>query len=221
MKVLKIVFLTIVGLVVSLEIVAQVSATTEDGRKVLLNEDGSWEYTNHSFLGNRESNKNLSVVYLDGIEFNVNNKVKVYGDSPLYGKDLFIQFGKSNGRKVIIFWQSLNFNPRDEVWTGNVLLYTNNNKVLKFTDRNINGVEKREYKLQQVSGSSSPLFGTIKNTVYERYSVYYLTNSEIDILKQASIRKIVYKTNDPFNTHNNTVEITMNEFTAKFQLENL
>lgn len=96
---MKKLFLTLTLVAIStMSLLAQTEATTKDGKKVILNEDGTWKFTEKEIT----INPNTTTVY-DCSNYILTNVDKVTGESRVGAKEILV-VSKDGGKKGFGFW---------------------------------------------------------------------------------------------------------------------
>ena len=203
---MKKLLLTILTILSTLNVFAQGNATSDDGKKVKLNANGTWEY-----IEDKTNDMPTSSVFVGGKKLTSGEKTVVHYEE--YGLTTFISIAKEGEKTMIIFWQETtdqNMNFFNELWKGTVILYLENEETISLTDRNINGQNKIANGYTSSYGSKSDLF--------QRFACYYLTPTECLKLKLNNLSQLAYKTTSSFETGTTYLEITTNHETIKEQL---
>ena len=203
---MKKLLLTILTILSTLNVFAQGNATSDDGKKVKLNANGTWEY-----IEDKTNDMPTSSVFVGGKKLTSGEKTVVHYEE--YGLTTFISISKEGEKTMIIFWQETtdqNMNFFNELWKGTVILYLENEETISLTDRNINGQNKIANGYTSSYGSKSDLF--------QRFACYYLTPTECLKLKLNNLSQLAYKTTSSFETGTTYLEITTNHETIKEQL---
>lgn len=198
--------LAIAAIIYAFTLTGQAKATTDAGEKVLLNSDGTWEYIE------RSPTNQTSSVFVGGKNLTSGVKTTVHYDSYGFGLETSVSLAKEGDRTLIIFWQettesSMNFH--NWLWTGNVVLYLDNNETVTLVDRNFKGQNK-------IANGNKGGFGS--SDLYQRFSCYYLTPSECLKLKKSNLSQIAYQTTDMSESGTTYLRLTENTDTAKAQL---
>lgn len=200
MKNLLIILIIVIGTINSY---AQTYATTDDGKRVKLNNDGTWEYV-------QESNEKLESTYIymgtDRLKAGIAENIH----SESFGASTSIQVAKKGNQRMIIFWQEQSRKLNNWLWTGTVIIYLENGETIKLIDRNIKGQNTIK------GGNKSGYYAT---DLYQRYSAYYLTESECKQLERSNISAISYETTNPFEKGRQNINIEYNSETVKTQLK--
>lgn len=200
---------TILAMLTTLTVFGQVNATTDDGKKVKLNIDGTWEY-----IEDEQNYGTTSYVFVGGKKMVSGEKTVVHSEGDSYGGlTTSISIAKDGEKTMIIFWQETtgpNLNFFNGLWTGTVMLYLENSETISLLDRNIKGRNK-------ITNGHTSLYGS-KSDLYQRFSAYYLTPAECIKLKKSNLSQIAYKTTSSFEEGTAYLEITGNSDTIKEQL---
>ena len=198
--------LTILTMLSTLTIFGQGNATTDDGKKVKLNSNGTWEYVEET-----STYRPTSSIFVGGKKLTSGKKTIVHRvENELTTS---ISVAKDAERTLIIFWQESNddkMNFFNELWTGTVILYLENGETISLKDRNIQGQNK-------IKNGYTGSYGIISD-LYQRFSAYYLTPSECLKLKKSNISRIGYKTTDMSESGTTYIDLTENTDTVKEQL---
>lgn len=119
---------------------AQKTGYDEDGKKVLLNDDGTWEYVS-------TETKSVQHVYYGNERYPASESVKLTSS-------ISARIVDKNGRAMIVFIEKCNETVRffDLHWSGNVYLYLNNDERILLLDRNITGIEESDGDIFRYSG---------------------------------------------------------------------
>ncbi len=170
---------------------AQQYATTDDGKRVVLNNDGTWKY-----IENNESSS-TGYTYIGGEKY-------PSGQTEYITEDISVTIIKKPGQTMILFWEDCDEQTSffNWVWQGKVTIYLEGGSTIILNDRKINGINNEDGK-------------------YQRYSCYYLTASECAALKKSSLARISYYIPDYGNNSVTYKTISMNESTLKTQLNAL
>lgn len=170
---------------------AQQYATTDDGKRVVLNSDGTWKYVEN------DESSSTGYTYIGGVKY-------PSGQTEYITEDISVTIIKKPGQTMIVFWENC-----DEktsffrwVWEGKVTMYLEDGSTIILNDRKINGINNED-------GS------------YKRYSCYYLTASECSSLKKSSLAKISYYVPDHGNNSVLYKTVSKNKSTLKTQLNAL
>jgi hypothetical protein len=196
--------------VVTETIKAQTYATTDDGKRVILNNDGTWEYSQ----SNNET-PSSTYIYMGTDRLKAGFAETIHTES--YGAETSLQLAKKGNQTMIIFWQEQTSDFNNWLWTGSVILYLENGETIKLLDRNMKGQNTIKDGHESKSGYGEYSF-TTKSDLYQRYSAYYLTASECKQLEQSNISAISYQTTAPFENGRQNIRISMNANTCKTQL---
>lgn len=197
--------LTILTVLSTLTVFGQGNATTDDGKKVKLNPNGTWEYVDEATY------RPISSVFVGGKKLIAGERTVVHTKE--HGLTTSISIAKDREKTLIIFWQesgdnSMNF--FNWLWTGTVMLYLESGETISLTDRNMKGQNKIANGHTSSNGSKSDL--------YQRFAEYYLTPSECIKLKKSNLSQVAYKTTSSFEEGTTYLEITVNSDTIKEQL---
>ncbi|MBC8147505.1 MAG: hypothetical protein H8E98_05920 [Bacteroidetes bacterium] len=158
-------------------------AITDDGKRVKLNDDGTWESIQKPSQVN-----NTTYIFIDGRKLVSGEKTSIHtAEDFAYDTETYITVAKEREKTIIVFWQESLDQQLNSPWTGNVILYLDNNETIKLIDRGIKGNNK-------IKGSFSRYNGLVKHsTIHQIYSAYYLTDSECNQLKQSNLSQISYQ----------------------------
>lgn len=198
--------LTILTVLSTLTVFGQGNATTDDGKKVKLNPDGTWEYVEET-----TTYRPTSSVFVGGKKLISGVKTTVHNEG--YGFETSISLAKDGEKTMIIFWQETTesqMNFFNWLWTGTVTLYLENGETISLVDRNMKGQNK-------ITNGHTGFYGT-KSDLYQRFASYYLTPAECIKLKKSNLSQIAYKTTDMSESGTTYLEITENNDTVKEQL---
>lgn len=170
---------------------AQRLATTDKGERVILNDDGTWNFITDT------TKKSISYTYLNGVEYQS-------GVPEYISNNISVSIIKKTGQTMIMFWEDTDeqINFFKWLWNGPATIYLSNGSSINLTDRKMNG------KL-------------IDNGSYKRYACYYLTTEECNKLKSYNISKISYFVEELEGTNNHLIDIIKNNSTLKDQLKAL
>lgn len=198
--------LTILTVLATLTAFGQGNATTDDGKKVKLNSDGTWEYVEEA-----NTYRPTSSVFVGGKKLTAGKRTVVHTEE--YGLTTSISIAKDGEKTLIIFWQestdeSMNF--FNWLWTGTVMLYLESGETISLTDRNMKGQNI-------ITNGHTSSYGS-KSDLYQRFSTYYLTPAECLKLKKSKLSQVAYKTTSSSEEGTTYLEITDNNDTIKEQL---
>lgn len=198
---------------ITLSATCQTFGTTDDGKKVKLNADGTWEY----LLDAKDESLETSNVYIgekmliSGVREFVHQGDNSYSNGKAI--DTYISIAKDDSKTLIIFWQETSdcfFFP-STTWTGNVILYLENGQTISLIDRNLNGHNKIQNGARTNYGSTTDLC--------QRFAAFYLTSSECLKLKSSNLSRISYKLTDPFQQGTIFMDIQSSGNTIMTQLK--
>ena len=198
--------LTIFTILATLTAFGQGTATTDDGAKVNLNSDGTWEYFEEAI-----TSRPTTSVFVGGKKLTSGEKTVVHTEN--YGLTTSISIAKDGEKTLIIFWQestNKDMNFFNWLWTGTVILYSESGDAITLTDRNMKGQNK-------ITNGHTSSYGS-KSDLYQRFSAYYLTPAECIKLKRSNLSQVAYKTTSSFEEGTTYIEITDNNDTIKEQL---
>ena len=122
-------------LLMTMRVFGQDFATTDEGKRVKLNHDGTWEY-----VGKDSATPETEYVYMGGKPL-VAGKTEIIHEEK-YGMTTSVTIAKNEEKTIIIFWQTTsdqNMNFFNRLWTGKVLLYLENGETISLIDRNMKG----------------------------------------------------------------------------------
>jgi hypothetical protein len=179
--------LTILTVLSTLTVFGQSTATTDDGKKVKLNPNGTWEYVEEETTTYRPT----SSVFMGGKKLIAGERTVVHSEE--YGLTTSISIAKDGEKTLIIFWQESedkDMNFFNWLWTGTVMLYLESGETISLTDRNMKGQNK-------ITNGHTSSYGS-KSDLYQRFSAYYLTPSECIKLKKSNLSQVAYKTTSNF-----------------------
>jgi len=197
--------LTLFIVLSALSVFGQSNATTDDGKKVRLNTNGTWEYVEETIY------RPTSYVFFGDKKLIAGQRTVVHTEE--YGLTTSVSIAKDGEKTLIIFWQETTdkqMNFFDWLWTGTVMLYLENGETISLTDRNMKGQNK-------ITNGSTNSYGS-KSDLYQRFSAYYLTPAECIKIKKSNLSQIAYKTTSSFEQGTIYLEITDNNSTMKEQL---
>lgn len=197
---------TILTFISTLTVLGQEIAKTEDGKKVNLYSNGTWEY-----IEEETSYRPTSSIFVGGKKLTAGKKTNVHTEE--YGLTTSISVAKESDKTMIIFWQETTdhkMNFFNELWTGTVILYLENGETISLMDRNKKGQNK-------ITNGHTSTYGG-KSDLYQRFSAYYLTPAECTKLKNSNLGQVAYKTTSSFEEGTTYLEITDNSDTIKEQL---
>lgn len=201
--------LTILTVLSTLTSFGQGNATTDDGKKIKLNPNGTWEYIKETTSG-----RPTSYVFIGGKKLISGVKTAVHNEK--YGFETSISLVKDGEKTMIIFWQETTeseMNFFNWLWTGTVILYLENGETISLVDRNLNGQNK-------ITNGYTSSNGT-KFDLYQRFATYYLTPAECLKLKKSNLSQIAYNTTDVSESGTTYLEITENKGTVTEQLNSI
>lgn len=190
-------------------------ATADNGKRVKLNNDKTWEYIEESV-----QNEKTSYIFIDGKKFlsgvtkcihpaseSSDHRIKIG-----YDINTYVTIAKDGTKTMILFWQKtvdcLTFSHY--IWQGSVFLYLENGETIKLIDRGMKGHNK-------IKNGYISKFGSTKD-LCERYAAFYLTFSECQKLKKSNLARVAYQTNNPFETGTIYLNVQKNFATIKQQL---
>jgi hypothetical protein len=196
--------LTLFAILSALTAFSQQTATTEDGKKVKLLPNGTWEYVVEKVEDVEEPTtsetttteelqpqvrRHISSLYLGGKRLVAGDKITINSEDD----DLVtsVTLAKDGDRTLIMFWQETGDHKMsffDWHWTGTVYLFLENGESIALTDRNIHGLNK-------IPNGKAEKYD-MKSDLYQRFSGHYLTLSECQQLKRSSIDRISYRTTE-------------------------
>lgn len=186
--------------------VSQEYATTDDGQRIKLNKDGTWEV-----IETTQQYRTTSTVFVGGKKLISGEKTIIHQEK--YGFTTSISVAKDGGKTRIIFWQETTddkMNFFNELWKGTIILYLENGETISFIDRNMKGQNK-------ITNGHTSKYGS-KSDLYQRFASYYITPSECIKLKSSDLSQIAYKTTSSFETGTTYLEVSQNSNTIKEQL---
>lgn len=197
---------TILTVLSTLTVFGQENATTDDGKKVKLNSNGTWKYVEEE-----TTYRPTSSVFVGGKKLTAGEKTIVHTEE--FGLTTSISVAKEAEKTMIIFWQETTDNKMNffnELWTGTIILYLENGETISLLDRNKKGQNK-------ITNGHTSSYGS-KSDLFQRFSAYYLTPAECLKLKQSNLSQVSYKTTSTFEEGTTYLEITDNVDTIKEQL---
>jgi hypothetical protein len=200
--------LTLFAAMTVLNALGQQMATTEDGKKVKLLPNGTWEYLGEKVEEVEETTtgetttesintgepqapvrRHTSSLYLGGKRLIAGDKTVLNSEDD----DLVtsVTLAKDGDRTLIMFWQETGDDKIsffDWHWTGTVYLFLENGESIALADRNMHGLNKiPKGKRGQYD---------IKSDLYQRFSGHYLTLSECQKLKRSNLNRVAYRTTE-------------------------
>ena len=201
----KIIFLFML-LTISFLLKAQTYATTDNGKRVQLNSNGTWEY-----VSKNNDNNSFTYIYMGTERLKAGVAETVYSNG-LNGSTS-VQIAKRGNQKMIIFWQSQEIQKFFNLWKGTTLLYLENGDIIRLIDRNFEGQNeiKGGHTHYGVNGLS------FKEDEYQRYAAYYLSESDCLKLNKSNISAISYTTG--YSQSRSFIRISSNSGTCRTQLE--
>lgn len=200
--------LTLLTVLSTLTVFGQGNATTDDGKRINLNPNGTWEYVDESV-----TQRPTSSVFVGGKKLSAGERTVVHTEESYDGLTTSISIAKDGEKTLIIFWQESedkNMNFFNWLWTGTVTLYLESGETISLTDRNMKGQNK-------ITNGHTSSYGS-KSDLYQRFSAYYLTPTECLKLKKSNLSQVAYKTTSSFEEGTTYLEITENSDTIKEQL---
>jgi len=203
---MKKLLISILTLLAYLSALGQINATTDDGKKVILNSDRTWEYVEETIFS-----RPTSSVFFGGKKLTSGVKTTVHNNQ--FGFETSISVAKDGEKTIIIFWQettSSQMNFFNWLWTGTVILYLENGETISLLDRNMKGQNK-------ITNGQTSSYGT-KSNLYQRFAAFYLTPSECIKLKKSNLSQVAYRTTDISESGTTYLEITENNDTIREQL---
>jgi hypothetical protein len=203
----------------SMTVFGQEIATTEEGKKVSLHPDGTWEYivsanedaveTTTTEEPQAEVHRPTSSVFLGGKRLLAGNKTIINSeDNSLITS---VTLAKDGNQTLIMFWQESDDDRMSFFhwnWTGTVYLFLENGETISLTDRNMHGQNK-------IPNGKLGNYQT-KYDVYQRFSGHYLTLSECQKLKRSNLIQVAYRTTEEEPTIR--LQVTENQNTLREQL---
>ncbi len=193
----------------SLTATAQKYATTEDGERVILYENRTWELIDL----NKSS---LSYIYM-GQEKLMSGERELVFEGQFNSTMTYIQLAKKEKQKVIIFWEESDFQFQEGLWTNDALLFLEDGNTIKLIDRNIKGTNiiKDGHVEETLTGFS------IKQDLHQRYILFYLSISDCEKLKKSDISSISYIETIKLQEGRKIMSFNKNQSTCKRQLNAL
>ena len=193
----------------SLTATAQKYATTEDGERVILYENRTWELIDL----NKSS---LSYIYM-GQEKLMSGERELVFEGQFNSTMTYIQLAKKEKQKVIIFWEESDFQFQEGLWTNDALLFLEDGNTIKLIDRNIKGTNiiKDAHVEETLTGFS------IKQDLHQRYILFYLSISDCEKLKKSDISSISYIETIKLQEGRKIMSFNKNQSTCKRQLNAL
>lgn len=198
--------ITILTVLATFTVFGQGNATTDDGKRVTLNPNGTWNYVDEI-----TSYRPTSSVFVGGKRLIAGERTVVHKEE--YGITTSISVAKDGEKTLIVFWQETldyQMNFFNWLWTGTVMLYLESGETISLLDRNMKGHNK-------ISDGYVSSYGS-KSDLYQRYAAYYLAPNECIKLKRSNLAQIAYKTNSSFEEGTTFLGITDNSDTIKEQL---
>ena len=184
-------FILLFFLICTITLKAQRLATTDEGERVSLNPDGTWNLITDT------TKESISYTYLNG--------VKYQSGIPVYiSNNISVSIIKKPGQTMIMFWEDTDeqINFFKWLWNGPATIYLSNGTSINLTDRKMYGKH-------------------IDNGNYKRYACYYLTSEECNKLKSFNISRISYFVEELEGRNNHLIDILQNTSTLKNQLKAL
>ena len=203
------VILTALIFLMTISLSGQEYASTDSGKRVKLNNDGTWEYVQES-----SSSLQTSHIFIDGEKLISGVTEYIHTGNGIQGDDIktSVTIAKEGEKTMIIFWQETSdchIFPHSS-WEGNVVLYLENSETIKLIDRGIKGHNKIENGYKPAYGSNYDLC--------QRYAAFYLTYEECQKLKKSNLSRVAYQLDDAFETGTNYMTVQENASTLKTQL---
>ena len=127
MKIYK-TFILLFFLICTTTLKAQRLATTDEGERVSLNTDGTWNFITDT------TKESISYTYLNG--------VKYQSGIPVYiSNNISVSIIKKPGQTMIMFWEDTDeqINFFKWLWNGTATIYLSNGSAINLTDRKMNG----------------------------------------------------------------------------------
>lgn len=156
-------------------------------------------------------------VFLNGKKWLSTDNIIVHKEEDRFSEGMVtsVSFAKNGNQTMMIFWQqtsdkSMNFFNR--LWIGKVVLYLAGDNVITLLDRDIKGQSIIKQNKKNTLGLN------FDNNLYQRYSGYYLTKEECDLLSKNSLEHVVYRTTSTFEKGDNIIEIGENQQVIKNQI---
>lgn len=196
-------------LLFTISLYGQEYARTDNGKRVKLNNDGTWEFVQES-----SSSLQTSHIFIDGNKLISGVTEYIHTGNGIQGDDIktSLTIAKKGEKTMIIFWQETsdcNIFPHFS-WEGNVVLYLENSETVKLIDRGMKGHNKIENGYKASYGSNYDLC--------QRYAAFYLTYAECQKLKESDLSRVSYQLDDAFGSGTNYMTVQENASTIKNQL---
>lgn len=189
--------LILVLILLPLSIFAQEYAYTEDGKKIVIYDDGTWEAI--------KEKRETSYVTFGTKKLKAGVSEMLYGKKDWINEDEFseridTQLAIKDGQVMIIFWhytQTEEFGP-DPTWkSDDVFLYTKNGDAIRLVDREMRGTTN------------------IDNGLTQSWAAYYLTDAECEKLKSQGVQSFTFT---KFIDGQKKVQVNGDAYTVRNQL---
>lgn len=187
---------------------AQIPATTEEGRRVLLYENGSWSYA-----GEEETSSTTYVHTGNGNRLEAGIREEVFNNIEL-------QVAVEEGAPRLIIWKEYlgDCQPgvRAEFFGEASLLL--GNAAVPLVDRGKTG---RQTVTEEESGYSRTLTASSANSYCETWGMYHLTRAELKKLRGNPLSKLRIEWESQVRTRSEIVHVKENRWTLRRQIEAL
>lgn len=189
---------------------AQISATTEDGRKVLLYEDGTWDYV--------ERRKDTGTTYLQ-----TDSKRMRAGVREGISDDIQLQVALDNGAPRLVMWTEDSGTCYRPKKFGEATLFLGGSATIDLVDRGKTGSQTTtRVEEERVLGVDGEVIKSENEKSYcQTWGVYHLTDSEVQKLKETALVRVGINWESDVREENEIISVSENRWTLRRQIKAL